>query len=203
MGLIKSRSVQFCEIADKIEKPILVSPIERRIQDFFQWVVFDYKQLMYLFLRFVHDNQLCLNIDRTEWDFGKVQINILCVVVSIGKMAVPLYFDLLDNNSGNSNYKDRIKIFKEIVEKIGAERIEIILMDREFIGHQWLKWLKKHEIDFCVRVPKHHKIILNDGSRYSALELLGNRKSRYIEQVVINMVVVNLALGDLILKTPD
>ncbi len=195
MGVIKSRSVQFCEIADKIDKSILVSSIERRIQDFFQRVSFDYSQLICFFLSFVHHDRLWLSIDRTEWDFGKLQINILCVVVSIGKMGVPLYFELLDNNSGNSNHKDRIKVFKEIIKKVGAERIEVVLMDREFIGHKWLRWLKKQHIDFCVRVPKHHKITFNDGRRCNAMMLLGRDKSYYARQVVVDMVVVNLALG--------
>jgi hypothetical protein len=34
-GVIKSRSLVFSEIADKIDKPIKASSIERRIQDFF------------------------------------------------------------------------------------------------------------------------------------------------------------------------
>jgi len=108
-GIIKSRSVIFSEIADKIESASKVESIERRIQAFFKEVSLDYSQLMYFFLSFIHHEQLTLSIDRTEWDFGKTQINILCVVVSIGKMAVPLYFEMLDNNSGNSNYADRIQ----------------------------------------------------------------------------------------------
>lgn len=194
-GLIKSRSVQFGEIADKMDKPIKVSSIERRIQDFFLRVRFDYGQLMLFFLSFVHHQQLRLSIDRTEWDFGNTQINILCVVVSIGKMAVPLYFELLDNRSGNSNFSDRIDVLKQIVRRVGVERIALLVMDREFIGHQWLRWLKKQGIDFCVRVPKHHKITLADGARYSAEELLGARQSVYMEAVVVDLVVVNLYLG--------
>jgi len=195
VGIIKSRSVVFSEIADKMDKPIQVGSIERRIQDFFLRVSFDYSQLMLFFLSFVHHTQLRLSIDRTEWDFGKTQINILCVVVSIGKMAVPLHFELLDNNSGNSNSSDRIALFKKLIEQVGLERVAVVIMDREFIGHKWLRWLKKRGIAFCVRVPKHHKITLADGSRWTAAQLLGNRKSRYLEQVVVNMVVVNLALG--------
>ena len=40
-----------------------------------------------------------------------------CIVVSIGEMAIPIYFEMLDNNSGNSNWKDRIKILESL--KIG------------------------------------------------------------------------------------
>ncbi len=100
-SLIKSRSVVFSELADKIDKPIKSLSIERRIQDFFQKVKFDYEALLLLLLSFVPYDKLVLSIDRTEWDFGKTQINILCIVASIGKMGIPLYFEMLDNNSGN------------------------------------------------------------------------------------------------------
>ena len=90
------------EIADKIDKPIKVSSLERRIQDFFQKVNFDFEQLAVFLLSFVHKQKLILSIDRTEWDYGNCQVNVLCVVVSIGKMGVPLYFEMLDNNSGNT-----------------------------------------------------------------------------------------------------
>lgn len=129
-GIIKSRSVVFSEIADKIDKDIKTSSIERRIQDFFQKVSIDYQQLAVFLLSFVHHNELELSIDRTEWDFGKTQVNILCVVVSIGKMAVPLYFEMLENNSGNSNWKDRIRILKALIRIVGKDRIRILLMDR-------------------------------------------------------------------------
>ncbi len=98
-GVIKSRSVVFSEIADKIDKPIKASSIERRIQDFFTKVRFDYSQLAVFLLSFLPQRPLVLSIDRTEWDFGKTQVNVLCAVVSIGKMAVPIYFELLDNKA--------------------------------------------------------------------------------------------------------
>ena len=86
-GIIKSRSVIFSEIADKIESSSKVESIERRIQSFFKDVSIDNGQLILFFLSFVHHDQLTLSIDRTEWDFGKTQINVLCVVVSIGTVS--------------------------------------------------------------------------------------------------------------------
>jgi len=88
-GITRSRSVIFSEIADKIDKPIQASSIERRIQDFFAKVGLDYQQLAVFLISFVPHSRLTLSIDRTEWDFGKTQVNVLCVVVSIGKMAGP------------------------------------------------------------------------------------------------------------------
>ncbi len=194
-GIIKSRSVLFSEIANGIDKPIETSSIERRIQDFFEKVSIDYQQLMRFFLSFVHHDELTLSIDRTEWDFGKTQINILCAVVSIGKMAVPIYFEMLDNKSGNSNWKDRISLLEKIIEIIGLSRIEMLIMDREFIGEKWLLWLKKAGISFCIRVPKHHQITLRDGRRVKAMEALEDRKTAYYSDVFVDNTRVNVSLS--------
>ena len=194
-GMIKSRSVQFCEIAHCIDKPINLESIERQIQDFFQKTDFDYRALMMYFLCFIHHERLNLSIDRTEWDFGKTQVNVLCVIVSIGKMGVPLYFEMLDNNSGNSNHEDRITLFTQIVEVVGIHRIELLTMDREFIGHQWLLWLKNQGIDFCVRVPKSHKINLLTGETWKSEVVLKERGHTCFKEVIVDGVVVNCVVS--------
>lgn len=193
-GLIKSRSVHFSEIADKIDKPIKVSSLERRIQDFFQKVNIEFEQLAIFLLSFIHKQKLILSIDRTEWDYGGCQVNILCVVVSIGKMGVPLYFEILDNKSGNSHSDDRINLFKQLIELIGINRIDYVVMDREFIGHHWLDWLQSVSIDFCVRVPKHHTIALPEGA-YKAEDLIQELSQRYQTEVWVDKVKVNVSLS--------
>ncbi len=193
-GIIKSRSVVFSQIADKIESGAKVESIERRIQDFFEKVNFDYLMLGVFLMGFVHHDRLLISIDRTEWDFGRTRVNILCAVVSIGKMAVPIYFEMLDNNSGNSNADDRIGLLKSIIGIVGPDRISMLVMDREFVGNKWLSWLRKKGINFCVRVPKNHKITLAEGTVASAEELLGDRKTFYAENVIVDNVIVNLSL---------
>ena len=195
-GIIKSRSVIFSEIADKIDKPIKISSIERRIQDFFAKVLFDYTQLAVFLLSFLPQRPLVLSIDRTEWDFGKTQVNILCAAVSLGKMAVPIYFEMLDNKSGNSNAADRIALFKSLIVTIGKPRIQMLVMDREFIGQVWLSWLKKEKIPFCVRVPKHHSILLPSGQRLWAEEIMrSDNQSHYQQNAIVDGVVINLSLS--------
>ncbi|MEJ7666638.1 MAG: hypothetical protein WKG07_47545 [Hymenobacter sp.] len=77
--------------------------------------------------------RLCL--DRTEWDFGQCQVNILLVTVGRGEFQVPLYWELLDNRSGNSNAADRIALLQVCVQVLGKDRIGLVLGDREFVGH--------------------------------------------------------------------
>lgn len=161
----------------------------------FQDKVLDYEQVLVLLICFVPHDKLVLSIDRTEWDRGKEQYNILCVIVSIGKMGVPLYFEMLDNKSGNSNSQDCIRILQRIVKILGQDRIDYLVIDREFIGHKWLRWLKQQGIQFCVRVPKHHSILFADGQRPTATELLDHEDIIYAEDVVVDQVVVNLYVG--------
>lgn len=194
-GLIKGRSVIFTEIADKIPSDIKAESMERKIQGFFEKASFDYLQLGVFLLSFVHHKQVVVSIDRTEWDFGKTQVNILSVVVSVGKMAVPIHFEMLDNKSGNSGATDRIALFKSLLGILGKERIEFVVMDREFIGNEWLSWLKKQGIGFCVRVPKSHLVSFLDGEVESAEELMEGRQSFVGRDVVVDGVVVNLSLS--------
>jgi len=163
-GLIKSRQVQFCEVAQHLNEQVQDISNEVRIQDFFRQAELDYEQvalLMCLFLK--QKEKVRLSIDRTEWDFGKCQVNILMVLASQGHVQVPLYWELLDNKSGNSSTQDRKAILGKCIKRLGKERIGIVLADREFVGHEWLKYLKDNGIAFCVRLPKHHLIERLDG----------------------------------------
>ena len=71
----------------------------------------------------------------------------------------------------------------------------MLVMDREFIGQRWLKWLKDEKIPFCVRVPKHHSILLADGQRLWAEKVARSDSTYYHRDVVVDGVVVNLALS--------
>jgi hypothetical protein len=171
LGLIKSRKVQFCEIAEHLNNHTKALCNEVRIQDFFRQVELNYEQVALLLGLFLpRKGKIRLSIDRTEWDFGKCQVNILMVLASQGKMQVPLYWSLLDNKSGNSSTKDRIKVVDKCFRLLG-NRIGLLVADREFVGHEWLKHLKANGIGFCVRMPKHHVMERIDGRVQQAEEL--------------------------------
>jgi len=194
-GVISSRSVNFSSIAECIDDETKVSSKERKIQDFFQKTIFNYTNLAPLLLSFIHHKSYVLSIDRTEWDHGKTQINILCVMIQIGKMGVPIYFEMLDNKSGNSNYQDRIGILENIIKCIGIHKIDALVMDREFIGDKWLSWLKQQHIPFCVRVPKSHNIITDQGDKLKAESTINNCKTKSFTNAIVDNVVVNVSVS--------
>jgi len=195
LAMIKSRSVQFCEVAQSLNDEVKASSNEIRIQDFFREVSIDYEQLAILLAMFLpKKGKVSLCIDRTEWDFGKCQVNILMIIVRCQHISIPLYWELLDNKSGNSNTTDRIALLTKCIHLLG-KRIGLFLGDREFIGHGWLKFLKSHGIHFSIRVPKHHKITRQIGIEeqvQTVEELLYNRKTLRISNCRVDGVWANV-----------
>ena len=93
IGLIKSRNVQFCEVAQRLNDAVKPASDETRIQHFFRTVKPDYLTLARLVVRLLPaTGKLRLCLDRTEWNFGRYQVNILLVTVGCGAWHVPLYW---------------------------------------------------------------------------------------------------------------
>lgn len=195
LGMIKSRSVQFCEIAQELNDEVKASSNEVRIQDFFREVELNYEQAALLLSMFLPKRgKVSLCIDRTEWDFGQCQVNILMIVVRCKHLAIPLYWELLDNRSGNSNTTDRIELLQKCICLLG-KRISLFLGDREFIGHKWLKFLKDQGIYFCVRLPKHHHIIRQVGLEeytHKVEDLVQNHKVLLLSNCMVDGVWANV-----------
>jgi len=196
VGLIQSRNVQFCEVAQHLRDSAKIGSNEVRIQDFFREVSLDYLKLGVLLLSFLpRRRKLRLCLDRTNWEFGRYSCNILMVSVGCQDWSLPLYWEMLDNKGGNSSQDQRIDLLSVCVELLGVRRIGLVIGDREFIGHRWLKYLKDRCIKFIVRFPKHHKIHRLDGRVQKAEEFeLKVGQILTFSQVMVNGVVGNASL---------
>ena len=134
----------------------------RRLNKFFEKFSFDKKIRARLLGSFLEDEKWILTMDRTNWKFGKSNINFLVLGVAYKGMAIPLFWYLLDKR-GNSNYGERIKIIEDFIEVFGKGKIKVLVADREFVGKEWFKWLKKNNIPFVQRVMKNHQIKTGKG----------------------------------------
>lgn len=115
------------------------------------------------------------------------------VTVSYQQMSVPLYWEMLNNNSGNSSCQQRNDLLALCIDLIGVERIGLVIGDREFIGHRWLKYLKDKKVAFLMRLPKHHKIHRLDG-RVQTVDKLGlvPEKALSLQDCLVDGVVGNV-----------
>lgn len=191
-GLMSVRNVQFNEIATVLNNEVQVSSNERRIQSFFEKVELNYEALSVLLCLFLPKGKVTLSMDRTDWTFGRIDFNILVVVARCGNIGLPLYFEMLDNKGGNSNTIDRQKIMEKCIRLLEFRGIALVVMDREFIGSVWFKYLKNKGIEFCVRVPKNHSITLKNECTYTIEELLTTHQERFYHDVRVDGIWVNL-----------
>jgi transposase len=97
------------------------------------------------------NEKVFLTMDRTNWQYGTKDINILMVGVVYKGIAIPIVWEILDKR-GNSNTAERIKIINRIISYFGQERIAGILADREFIGKEWFKYLENLKNPFVIRI---------------------------------------------------
>lgn len=83
--------MQFCEVAEPLNDAVKPASNETRIQDFFRETELNYLVLSQLLLSLLPaTGKLRLCLDRTEWDFGRCQVNILLVTVGQSPFQVPL-----------------------------------------------------------------------------------------------------------------
>jgi hypothetical protein len=196
MSLIETRSVQFCELATKLNASVQDESNLRRIQAFFANYCLDYDWVACVLMRVVGKEKYRISIDRTNWMFGQQPINILTLTVYCQGVGLPIFFELLDKE-GNSNAQERIDLLERFVNMFGKEGILSVTGDREFVGHKWLKWLTDNQIPFAMRFPKSHHLTLRNGEVHSATDLLAEGSERYFDRVLLDGVRVNVALKKL------
>ena len=130
----------------------------RGIQRFFQIHKMNYEDYSkFVLSQLPKKMKYYLVMDRTNWKFGKTNINILMLGLIYKKMCFPLCWMLLDKR-GSSSQRERKELLEKAIDLLGKERIAALLGDREFIGVRWFQYLIDQEIEFHIRLPKQIKV---------------------------------------------
>ena len=148
------RSVNFTKIANKFPGFSSQKSKYKRIQRFFRFFEIDYIQIAKFIACIVphSSKRWILSIDRTNWKFGFININILTLGIVYEGIAFPLLWVMLDKR-GNSNTQERIDLLNQFIDIFGLGKIESLLADREFIGERWFDYLlNTTKINFRIRI---------------------------------------------------
>ncbi len=116
----------------------------------------------------LNDCKLTLVIDRTNWRYGESDINLLVLSVCVLGCTIPLCWIELDSR-GNSNTETRKRLIKMFTDDFGAQRIEHIVADREFVGNDWFEYLDA-TTKFVIRI-KGNTLLELDGESIAAQKL--------------------------------
>lgn len=162
LAVIEARTVSLYWMAQGGAPEVKSESKYRRFQRFFALFSFRQEAVGALILSFLPKpaEGWVLAMDRTNWKFGKTDINILMVTVIIEGVGYPIAWLMLPirTKRGNSNKHHRITVMERVLNFVDAADIRVLTMDREFIGKGWLGWLNTMEIPYIVRVKKDARI---------------------------------------------
>ena len=146
IALLATRTVNLSKLACVVFGEAQQSSRYRRIQRFFSKFPLDYQQIAgFIFKLFlVSGGQWYLSIDRTNWHWGKSDINILMLGIVFKGTAIPIDSILLDKR-GHSDTRERMALIQMFIEHFGKD---------------WFGWLLKEKIPFHIRI-KNNTITTN------------------------------------------
>ena len=167
-ALFKKESPQFTKLAKAIPSKAQLSSVVRRIQYFFSDFALSYVVVMDIMLYFLKPkNHLNISIDRTNWQFGSIHINILCAFASVPNgLSLPIYFTFLSKGRGNTNTLERTTLICHIQKRVDSDVRLHVLADREFIGDEWVSYLEENKVDYTIRVRNNTRIMFGESSVY-------------------------------------
>lgn len=190
VSIIVLRTVNLSSLAKQLSGKAQLSSRYRRIQRLLHdWPErTDWLGSWLLSWFYDEDEAINLTMDRTNWQFGKTKINFLVVGVTYKRMAIPIMWSLLPKK-GNSNCSERIQILKRVLKYLPQSRVNNLLCDREFVGHQWFSWLRKQKIPFKIRIKDNYLTLTTGGKETTVAALFhhlprGHKESLRREQLI-------------------
>ncbi len=159
IAVVQAKTVNLASLVGMMEGKAQVDSFYRRAQRFFQGLRLADELVLKHALKLHPQKRYSLCLDRTNWKFGKLDINILTLAYAHEGVAIPLLWCLLPK-TGNSNTQERSALLERLLKGLPVDRLEVLLADREFIGGEWFAYLCEQNLPFVIRVRKD---ALSDG----------------------------------------
>jgi hypothetical protein len=154
-ALCKVQTICFEKLATAFETDAKSSSSLRRIQRFMASYALDTDLIAQLIFKILpHKPPYRLAMDRTNWQFGDTDINVLTLAIVYEGVAFPILISMLDKR-GNSDTKERIEIINRYIRLFGHETVDCLLADREFVGEKWIAYLNHHQIRYYIRIREN------------------------------------------------
>ncbi len=158
-------TINLVKVAIAIQNDVSRSSNYRRIQRFIAGVSVNFDELIPFIIRLAGvQDPYTLLLDRTNWQFGRADINFLVLSVKGQSWSVPILWTLLPKK-GSSNCEERIALMDRLIRIIGHGKIHSLIADREFVGQKWIRYLNEHGIPYDIRIRENMKVFYRGTER--------------------------------------
>jgi Transposase DDE domain len=148
-----------------------------------------------------------LAIDRTNWQFGKLDINIFMLSICCDGISFPILWQMLPKK-GNSNSQERIDLIARFIKLFGKDCIAALTADREFIGGEWLQFLEQQRIAYYIRIRNNMWFTTPNGKRLKMSwvlqsipinQIYRHSKLLYLDNVLVYVEAMKLQKGEMLI----
>jgi len=176
-ALIKLQTISYIKLSEGLGGKVKIESNLRRVQRFFAEFDLNLDTISTMVFNLLPlPKPYTLSMDRTNWKFGNLDFNILTLSVCYQGVGIPLMWMMLPKK-GNSNTNERKQQIGRYIRLFGADSIESLLADREFIGKDWFAWLIGEKIKFHLRIKENMWIDVPGKGKVRASWLFNNPQS--------------------------
>jgi len=162
-SILTAGTVNLTRLAPHIDSAAQITSVHRRLERFFTDVRLNQAEVAQLVVAALSlaAKPWHLAIDRTNWQFGKTDLNLLVLSLAHGEVCIPLFWRVLDK-AGNSNTAERIDLMQVFKATFPDQPVASLTGDREFIGNTWIEWLQQAAIPYFLRL-REDMHVFNEG----------------------------------------
>lgn len=176
IAIIQQNTSNLARLANVLDLKAKPESKYRRLKRFLKDAPLDYAIFAKLMIAILKPGgKYILALDRTEWKYGKVWVNILTLSIVIGNTSIPIFWQTL-NRKGNSRLAEKRAILDRYLKVFGVKNIEYFCADREFDGVEFVKYLKKKKVPFRLRLKVSMPITDKNGKPMKCEKLLRTLK---------------------------
>jgi hypothetical protein len=158
LALLAVKTINLVQISTAFRGETKQTSNYKRINRFMNKFIFSFDCVAkFVVSMFPFGDKWDIAIDRTNWKFGKKDINVFVLSVYYGGVGVPLFWETLDKRA-NTKTEDRIRMINRVIKLFGVKKIGRLLADREFIGKKWIQFLLTAGIPFVIRIRSNFNI---------------------------------------------
>jgi hypothetical protein len=158
-SILTTGTVTLTRLAAYIDSRAQIASVHRRLERFFRDVRLNEADVARLVVAALSlaAKPWHLAIDRTNWQFGKTDLNLLVLSVAHGDVCIPLFCRVLDK-AGNSHTAERIDLMQVFQATFPDQAVASLTGDREFIGNAWIEWLQQAAIPHFLRLREDMQV---------------------------------------------
>ena len=172
IALIQVKTVSLVQISCVMQGSAKQDSHYKRCQRFLRFFDLPFAEIARLVMRLLGIKEpSVISLDRTDWYVGDTPVNILMLSVVFQGVAFPLLWTVLEKK-GCSDTTERIQLLEKYLSLFSKETIAFVTADREFIGRDWFRYLRRKKLPFRIRIKENLKVTNARGNKMVAAKNL-------------------------------